>query len=626
MTDVFLSYDSEDRERVQPLVDAIQRAGFSVWWDREIGVGSRFGQEIERQLDDARCVVVAWSAHSVDSDWVCNEAQEGLDRGVLVPVLLDDIKPPLGFRRVHTARFDETRPNDSLAPVLSAIEQYAGARAPSVPGGQRAPAGRASLSAIAVMPFADLSPARDHGWLAEGIAEELTESLSRIRGLRIPARGATSGFKDKPISLAAIADQLGAGSLITGSVFATGNRVRVAAQWIRASDQSYLWSARFERTLEDAFALLREIAVGIAEAIRSELGIFDTAGFASRARYQTPDVRAWESFRKGFDLVNTFMDRKIIEGRELLRQALEIDPDYFEAQIWLAWSYLDDPEVRVEGARQALEKDPANPVALNMLVDDAITQWDFQTARQIFDHAVAHNPRDSLLTLKGYHLMTCLGELDEALAITRRGVRLDPLMAVHHYFLGLTHLNRGDAAAAIQPLERGIAVFEEVGDRGGIPVSMYLRSLSLAYQMTAREDDALQAMLSAYPPCRADISRGWELDRWNGMNAALAEALDRNYSGNYRRYLNDQVVVQLLACAGDKEHMYALLKQMVHTSNEFEVRDRKAYRICVFLAAALNSLAEFQPYRQEPHFTQLVNSLEERMARAAGTSGHAALL
>ncbi|MEJ2239354.1 MAG: SUMF1/EgtB/PvdO family nonheme iron enzyme [Gemmatimonadales bacterium] len=103
MADIFVSYASEDRERVGLLVNALQTEGFSVWWDRRIGMGSSFDREIERELNTAACVVVVWSKTSVDSDWVREEAGEGLERNILVPVRIDDCRPPLGFRRVQTA-------------------------------------------------------------------------------------------------------------------------------------------------------------------------------------------------------------------------------------------------------------------------------------------------------------------------------------------------------------------------------------------------------------------------------------------------------------------------------------------------------------------------------------------
>lgn len=103
MSDVFLSYASEDRERAGQLATALGQQGWSVWWDRKIIAGQAFDQAIERELDAARAVVVLWSAHSIASEWVKNEAAVAAERGVLVPALIDSVKLPLEFRRKQTA-------------------------------------------------------------------------------------------------------------------------------------------------------------------------------------------------------------------------------------------------------------------------------------------------------------------------------------------------------------------------------------------------------------------------------------------------------------------------------------------------------------------------------------------
>ena len=103
MADVFLSYASEDRGRVKPLAEALETAGFTVWWDRLIEPGSSFDREIEEELSSASCVVVVWSKISVNSNWVREEADEGLQRGILIPVRIDECQVPLGFRRSQSA-------------------------------------------------------------------------------------------------------------------------------------------------------------------------------------------------------------------------------------------------------------------------------------------------------------------------------------------------------------------------------------------------------------------------------------------------------------------------------------------------------------------------------------------
>ena len=119
MAEVFVSYASQDRDRVGPIVDALESAGWSVWWDRAISGGAAFDRAIEEAIDEARCIVVVWSAQSVESEWVRTEANEGLERGVLVPVAIDDSRPPLAFRRTQTLDFSNG--NGDVEALVSAV-------------------------------------------------------------------------------------------------------------------------------------------------------------------------------------------------------------------------------------------------------------------------------------------------------------------------------------------------------------------------------------------------------------------------------------------------------------------------------------------------------------------------
>ena len=179
MADVFVSYASEDRDRIIRIVEAIEQSGFTVWWDRRISLGNSFDREIERELDAARCVVVVWSTTSIGSDWVRNEAQEGLERGILVPLLIDDVRPPLAFRRAQTASISDTPTPDELVRILEAIESTI---RPELPGGLRLSLGLSQ----AVMKH-DLSTADYERKIAETLdglskpREAVTEHLASRR-------------------------------------------------------------------------------------------------------------------------------------------------------------------------------------------------------------------------------------------------------------------------------------------------------------------------------------------------------------------------------------------------------------------------------------------------------------
>ena len=102
MPDIFLSYKSEDRPLVEPLVRRLKAENFDVWWDTTIVPGERFAEAIRRALDEAPCIVVAWSRKSVESHWVQDEACFARDHNIIVPVSIDGVEPPMGFRQLQT--------------------------------------------------------------------------------------------------------------------------------------------------------------------------------------------------------------------------------------------------------------------------------------------------------------------------------------------------------------------------------------------------------------------------------------------------------------------------------------------------------------------------------------------
>ncbi len=127
MTDIFISYSSDDRDRIQPLVRAFERSGYSVWWDHKIPIGRTFDEVIEEAIDAARCVVVVWTENSVQSRWVRTEASEGKRRDVLIPVMIDKVKVPLAFRLIETAQladWDGESDHRELGVLMEALERH----------------------------------------------------------------------------------------------------------------------------------------------------------------------------------------------------------------------------------------------------------------------------------------------------------------------------------------------------------------------------------------------------------------------------------------------------------------------------------------------------------------------
>ena len=119
MADIFISYARENREVAATLANALEAQGWSVWWDTRLSGGEAFDEVIEAELDKAKCVIVLWSEASVKSRWVKTEAMEGLEREVLCPMLIENIKPPLAFRLIHTTSLvDYLENGDELSSPL----------------------------------------------------------------------------------------------------------------------------------------------------------------------------------------------------------------------------------------------------------------------------------------------------------------------------------------------------------------------------------------------------------------------------------------------------------------------------------------------------------------------------
>jgi len=297
------------------------------------------------------------------------------------------------------------------------------------------PAGAAHHPSIAVLPFADMSAAKDHEWFSDGLAEEIINALDQIPGLTVIARTSAFAFKGKQEDIRRIAEALGVAHVLEGSVRKAGNRIRVTAQLIAARDGSHLWSERYDRELADVFAVQDEIAQAIATVLQVKL-----AGNAAPIRRFTPSVSAYEAFLKAQHHFAKQTADSLARARDCYEQAIALDPAFALAhsslgEYWFMLAFLGlqsardaMPMVRA-AAERALALHPSIPEAHGMLgVVAATYDYDWTESGRRFRLAMAHEPvSPDVRRLYGFYYLLLTGRPLDAAEELQRLLEEDPL-------------------------------------------------------------------------------------------------------------------------------------------------------------------------------------------------------
>jgi len=361
--------------------------------------------------------------------------------------------------------------------------------------------GRAATNpkSVAVLPFLDMSPQRDQGYFCEGIAEELINALMRVEALQVASRTSSFAYQ-KNEDIREIGRKLKVEHVLEGSVRKAGNRLRITAQLLKVSDGYQLWSERYDRDLEDVFAIQDEIAQNIARALRVVISEGKVI-----ANAQTADVAAYDFYLKGRGFFHQWRRKSLQFARQMFSRAIDIDPEYALAYAGVAdccsslytWFEADE-ENREEAertSRKALELNPAL--------------------------AEAHSARGLALTIgKRY---------DEARSEFDAAIKLNPKLFEAHYFYGRALFLQGKLEEAAQRFEEASRVRPEDFQAPALLASIYkgLGRAEEAEELGRRNLERIEKHLEMYPEDARAFYFGAGLAFSHGQRARAAAWVQR---------------------------------------------------------------------------------------------------
>jgi adenylate cyclase len=438
VADIFLSYSKKSRAQTEQLATELQAKGFSVWWDTSLVAGDSFREVIMSELARARAAIIIWDAASVKSEWVCSEASRARARGILIPVRVDgirshDIPPP--FDSLHTEFLSNRVAIDASLAKLGVMPIDETNEQPSLSGALPT-VGRSALPlpdkpSIAVLPFTNMSGSPEEDYFGDGIAEDIISMVSRSPWLFVIARNSSFTYKGHAVDVKRVGRELGVRYVLEGSVRRGGNRARIVAELVEAATGNHLWSERYDRDLNDVFAVQDEIAQAVVMKIVPTVAEVER----HRAVRKPPEsLGAWEAYHRGRWHMGQFSTEQNEIAKSFFRRAVDLDPNFGRAHAVLAIAiFLDAAIYRTSGVDEVSDKVLA-----------------------IAQRAISLDPLDEMTHLaKGWGLFL-LGDRDGQFAKAQQALAINPNCADAAHFLAVTMLYSGKPREALETIHKAM--------------------------------------------------------------------------------------------------------------------------------------------------------------------------
>ena len=460
------------------------------------------------------------------------------------------------------------------------------------------------VPSIAVLPFANMSADPEQEYFCDGLAEELIDALAQLEGLRVVARTSAFQFRGKGHDLREVGEKLNVKTVLEGSVRKAGSRLRINAQLINAEDGYHLWSERYDRDMDDVFAVQDEIAQSVVEKLKVKLlGAQD----APLVTPTTQNLEAYNLFLMGRHYLERFSDKSV----ECFTRALAAEPSYAQAQAGISIAGALQALVGQSGASprdvmpgvkqaavKALEMDSNVAEAhLAQGVVQHLYEWEWTRAEQSYRRALELSPGDALARHQLVMLLIDLQRTQAAVAEARRAIQLDPLSPMSYTALGYAAWIDGDVDSAGAQYGKALELDPTNGEA--------LIDFGCILATSGRLEEALELLrqvASRYPGgSLAEACLAWALGlagQAEEARAILGHLEQRRRQG----FVPASTLAIALAGLGEQERAMTWLR------SAHEERDG--------LLTSLNHWSVFDDLRADPRFQALLRKMNFPAAQA----------
>jgi adenylate cyclase len=451
---------------------------------------------------------------------------------------------------------------------------------------------------VAVLPFVNMSADKNDEYLSDGVSEELITALSKINGLQVKARTSSFAFKGKNEDIQKIGELLHVSHLLEGSVAKAGNKLRITAQLIQASDGNHEWSDTYDREMQDIFAVRSEVAQKVAETLKVRLLGEEKKQIDKKP---TENLEAYNLYRQGRYYGDNVSEEGIKKALPFFQQAIQKDPRFALAYAGMADTYVAAADAFI-APREAFSK--AKEAALKAIeLDDTLAEahaslglvhyhydWDWAAAEKEFKRAQVLNPQSVWSYTLYSQFLGGMGRVEEANEQGRRALEVDPLSVTARWCLGWAFLNAGRSDEAIEQISKAMELN---------PNSAWARTfLGRAYLTKGMQQRGIEEMETARRDGPDDVfvlgllGYGYAV---TGRRADAFKVLQSFDEMEKHRYVSRAARVYVYAGLGDKDKAFEWLE--------------KAYQERSDALAWFRKEPESQSLRSDPRFAALMHKV-----------------